>query len=238
MPVGIVCALATEARHLRVATPRAARTDRLLALADGSLLAVSGIGAEAAAHGASALVAAGARSLASFGLAGGLDPALQPGDIVLASEVVSLSGGLIPTALAWRERLASVLASHRMRQARLLGSARAIATVEQKAAMFRDTGAAAVDMESLAVAEVAKAHRLPFIAVRVIVDAAGDVLPQTIAAAADRAGELKLWRLMMALALAPSDLSPLLRLARRYRAASRSLAAVARAGAFSTAALA
>src|SRR2546429_6504374 len=39
-------------------------------------------------------------------------------------------------------------------------------SVAAKAAAFRDTGAAAVDMESLAVAEVAGSHELPFIAVR------------------------------------------------------------------------
>ena len=99
-----------------------------------------------------------------------------------------------------------------------------------KGALFRATGALAVDMESYAVAEVARAQGLPFLAVRVIVDGAGDGLPRPVAAVADGAGPLNVWRLIGAMARAPSDLAPLLRLARRYRAASRSLAAVARAG--------
>jgi hypothetical protein len=85
-------------------------------------------------------------------------------------------------------------------------------------------------MESLAIAEVANTHRLPFIAVRVIVDSAADALPQAVTAAADNEGHLQIWRLMGALARTPADLAPLLRLARRYRAANRSLAAVARVG--------
>jgi adenosylhomocysteine nucleosidase len=87
-----------------------------------------------------------------------------------------------------------------------------------------------VDMESLAVAEVAVSRRVPFVAVRVIVDGAGDVLPKAVTAAADAAGHLRLWRVLAALTLAPADLPALIRLARRYRAAGRSLAAVAGAG--------
>jgi adenosylhomocysteine nucleosidase len=93
--------------------------------------------------------------------------------------------------------------------------------------LFRETGAAAVDMESLAVAQAAQARQLPFIAVRVIVDNAADDLPHAVTAAADAAGQLQLWPLLIALARSPSDLAPLVRLAWRYRAASRSLAAIA-----------
>jgi ABC-type transport system involved in cytochrome bd biosynthesis fused ATPase/permease subunit len=70
---------------------------------------------------------------------------------------------------------------------------------------------------------------VPFIAVRVIVDTAQDSLPRAVMAAS-RAGEIELWRMIRALALAPAEFSALIRLAQRYRAARRSLAAVAHAG--------
>jgi adenosylhomocysteine nucleosidase len=111
---------------------------------------------------------------------------------------------------------------------KLLTSAQAIDAVADKAAAFRDTGAVAVDMESLAVAQVAAAHRLPFMAVRVIVDTAADRLPQAVMAAS-HGGQVRIWRLIGGLARAPVELAPLLRLARRYRIARRSLAAVGRA---------
>jgi adenosylhomocysteine nucleosidase len=226
--VGIVCALAAEARHLGPTTPR---HQALASLADGTLLAVSGMGGSAAGLSARALIEAGASALASFGLAGGLDPALTAGAIFLPSEVSAPNGAPIATAGHWRERLSVVLAAHRpLAQGRLLSCPRAIATVAQKAALFRETGAAAVDMESLAVAEVATAQQLPFIAVRVIVDSAQDSLPPSVSAAADSAGPLQLWRLIGALACSPAQLAPLIRLARRYRLASRSLAVVAHAG--------
>jgi adenosylhomocysteine nucleosidase len=235
--VGIVCALATEARHLGPA-----KRHPLLPFgcrADGTLLAVSGMGAAAAEISARALVDAGATALASWGMAGGLDPALAPGAIFLPTEVIGRDGIGVETAREWRERLSrEVAAFHPLSNGRLLTSSRAIGSLEEKAVLFRETGAAAVDMESLSVAQVANAHRLPFIAVRVIVDSAEDSLPAAVTVAADNAGHLRLWRLIGALARTPADLGALLRLARRYRAANRSLAAVGRVGPLTPAAAA
>ena len=113
---------------------------------------------------------------------------------------------------------------------RLLTSAVAIGDVAGKSAAFRDTGAAAVDMESLAVAEVAVAHGMPFLSVRAIVDTAADELPRAVLDASSE-GPLRLSRLLLGVFRSPPQILPLLRLARRYRAATRSLAAVARSSA-------
>jgi adenosylhomocysteine nucleosidase len=226
--VGIVCALASEARHLG---PTVRVNEPLGTLADGTLVAVTGMGCSTARAGAQALVDAGAKALASWGMAGGLDPALSAGAILLPTEVLSSDGKLLNTARAWRERLTAAVTAHApVRTGRLLTAARAVGSVADKAELFRSTGAVAVDMESVAVGEVAEQHHLPFIAVRVIVDCAADVLPRAVTAAADREGHLHIWRLIGALALAPNELAPLLRLARRYGAANRSLAAIARMG--------
>src|ERR1043166_1094164 len=48
-------------------------------------------------------------------------------------------------------------------------------------------------MESLDVGEMAARHQLPFIAVRVIVDSAGDALPSAVVAAADEEGPLPIY---------------------------------------------
>jgi adenosylhomocysteine nucleosidase len=177
------------------------------------------------------LIEAGATALASWGMAGGLDPTLGAGAILLPTEVIGSDGRRVNTAQAWRERLSSAVAALApVRGGILLTTPRAIGSVTDKAELFRATGAAAVDMESVAVGEVAERHGLPFIAVRVIVDSATDVLPRAVTAAADNEGHLQIWRLIGALALAPNELAPLIRLARRYRAANRSLAAIARTG--------
>jgi hopanoid-associated phosphorylase len=225
--VGIVAALAAEARALSCPVWR---RETLPAPVNDTLLTVSGIGAGAAATAARALIEAGATALTSWGMAGGLDPALRAGTVFLPSMVISTDGTAFATTAAWHERLSAAVASMRpVTRGKLLTSARAIDAVASKAAAFHDTGALAVDMESVAIAQVAASYGLPFIAVRVIVDTAHDVLPRAVISASDSGG-VHIWRLLRALALAPADLAALVRLARRYRAASRSLTAVARAG--------
>jgi adenosylhomocysteine nucleosidase len=226
--VGIVCALASEARHLG---PTVRSAEPLGSLADGTLVAITGMGGAAASMGALSLIAAGATALASWGMAGGLDPALSAGAILLPTEVLGPDGRIVNTEPGWRNRLSAAVAAHApVRSGRLLTTPRAIGSVADKAELFRTTGAVAVDMESAAIGAVAQQHQLPFMAVRVVVDSATDVLPRAVTAAADNEGHLQIWRLIGALALAPNDLAPLIRLARRYRAANRSLAAIARMG--------
>lgn len=224
--VGVVAALAAEARALG---PTVRRIGEVNHLRNGSLLAVSGMGGAAAEAASLKLIEAGASALMSFGLAGGLDPALPAGSMVFPSEVISRDGAGLLTAMDWRDRLSTAVQGlGPVCAGKLLSSAQAIVSVAEKAAAFRDTGAVAVDMESLAVAQVAAAHRVPFVAVRVIVDTAADALPRAVVRASS-SGQVRIWRLLGAIALAPAELGALIRLAGRYRTATRCLAAVAQA---------
>jgi len=225
--VGIIAALESEASTLG---PAVRRRDGLSSLGDVALLAVGGMGGIGAAMAARSLIDAGAAGLMSYGLAGGLDPSLRAGCFVLPSEVISREGAQFLTSVEWRERLHRIIAGQRPVVAgKLLTDATPIGAVADKADAFRETGAVAVDMESLAIAEVAAAHSLPFIAVRVIVDTAMDVLPRAVVAASS-GGQLNVPRLIGGLAAAPLDVFALIRLAQRHRAATRSLAAAVRAG--------
>jgi adenosylhomocysteine nucleosidase len=224
LSVGIVAALEAEARTLG---PAVRRRDGLSSLGDGALLAVSGMGGDLAASAARRLIEAGVSALLSFGLAGGLDPALRAGRVVLPDEVMSREGARVPTSSEWRRHLRRAITELEPAGGTLLSCASPVATVEEKALLFRQTGAAAVDMESLAIGQIAAAHDLPFMAVRVIVDGAADALPRAVTAAG-RSGQLSVLRLIGGLVAAPGDLVGLIRLSRRYRAATRSLTAVAR----------
>jgi adenosylhomocysteine nucleosidase len=195
-------------------------------LGEGSLVALSGIGRAAAAAAAQVLVDAGASALMTFGMAGGLDPALKPGSVVIPSEVLFGDGARYPACKSWREQVAAAISSLRaVTEGNLLTSTHALETPAEKAIAFRSTGAVAVDMESAAVAEIAAKHHLPFIAVRVIVDTAADRLPRSVVAAS-RAGRVRFARLLGGLILAPREIASLLRLAQRYRIAMRSLHAI------------
>jgi adenosylhomocysteine nucleosidase len=195
----------------------------LAQMGEGSLLALGGIGRDAAAAAALALVDAGATALMTFGMAGGLDPALEPGSVVIPCELLTTAGDRYVASRAWREQVAAAVSPLRaVTEGNLLTSAQALETPADKAAAFRTTGATAVDMESAAVAEIAARHQLPFIAVRAIVDTAADRLPRAVVAAS-RAGRVQYARLIGGLIVAPHEIFSLLRLARRYRIAMRSL---------------
>jgi adenosylhomocysteine nucleosidase len=225
---GVVTALNVEARTLG-APIRC--NEGLLVLSDGTLVAVSGMGGAAAAATARILVDAGATALVSWGMAGGLDPALCAGTICLPSVVIAGDGAAFATDPHWRGLVASAIASrHVVVSGRLLASDAAIADVAGKAAAFRATGAIAVDMESSGIAGVAAANGLPFIAVRVIVDTAGDALPGAVMAATG-IGQVRILRLLFGILKSPGDIARLLKLAQRYRTAIRALIDVARTGA-------
>jgi adenosylhomocysteine nucleosidase len=217
---GIVAALTAEARTLGLRSPGGPGIETL---PDGTLLCISGMGPEAARHAALGLLAAGARNLLSFGLAGALDPRLQAGTVLLAEAVVDGSGLVHPTFGPWREQLCVMAASRQVVGGALLSVMQPLATSAAKAQARARTGACAVDMESFAIGTVAVGNGLNFAVARVIVDTAGDVLPRCVQWATGPRGEVSLPRLAWGLVRAPGELGALLQLSRRYRAALDSL---------------
>src|SRR5882757_10103210 len=135
--VGVVAALEVEARALGPSMPKGGDPplSELAAFSDGALLAVSGIGRDAAERAARALVDAGVASLMTFGMAGGLDPALAAGSVVLPCELIAADGARFLASRSWRERVAAAVSPLRAVSAgNLLTSARSIDTPADKSA--------------------------------------------------------------------------------------------------------
>jgi adenosylhomocysteine nucleosidase len=234
--VGIVAALTAEARTLGPAQPAPASGGLSVnTLADGNLLIISGMGPDAAAQAARALVAAGAGALLSFGLAGALDPGLEAGAVLLPAAVIDGTGTAHATCVAWRARLAArgcaqAGAQGRIVDGALLSLATPLTTLFGKSQARARTGAVAVDMESFAIAQIALELGVQFAVARVVLDTAADGLPDAVLQATGARGEVNYPRLIAALIRRPPEVLALLRLARRYRVALRSLRALAGAG--------
>jgi adenosylhomocysteine nucleosidase len=164
------------------------------------------------------------RGVISFGVAGGLDPALKSGDLVVATEVMAGDTRWLAGLTLSDELLASIpLGGRRVIRAGLAGVERVIAAQDGKAALRSETGAAAVDMESHIAAAYAAEAGLPFAALRVISDPAGRALPALAMAAIKPNGDIDLRKVLRGLARNPFTLRALVSTGIDFNRALRSL---------------
>lgn len=138
---------------------------------------IAGASAARAEKAALSLLDRGCGAILSFGVAGGLDPVLHPGTVVVADAVVG-TDRRYATDAAWRKSvMAALVGSGAATEGAIFGSDAPLLTVEAKRACAARTGAVAVDMESLGVAAAAAARGAPFLAIRAIADDASRTIP-------------------------------------------------------------
>ena len=163
----------------------------------------------------------------SFGLAGGLDPALRPGDAIVAREIIAQGA-----RYAVHPRLAAAMIDAVAKTGRapvsdaLVGVDQMAMDVAAKTALRKQTGAAAVDMESHIAAAFAKANRTPFAAVRVVADPATRTLPPLAAKAITPDGDIDNGYVTRELIRAPGQIGELIRTGLDSRAAFATLGRV------------
>jgi len=167
---------------------------------------ICGVGAEGARLAALRLVDRGADALASWGMAAGLDPGLAPGVVVIPDRVIGLRAHDYTPDIYWRRRLLDRLGDAVTICGDPLANAPAILdTADAKAEIFKRTGAAAADMESAAVAEVAAEHELPLLVVRVVLDPAAVNLPGSLGRVIDDSGRVRVPQLLFRAVFDPRD---------------------------------
>ena len=164
------------------------------------------------------------RGVISFGVAGGLDPSLRSGDVVVATEVMAGDARWL-AGLSLNEELVSGIALGRRRVVRggLAGVEEVVVARARKAALHADTGAAAVDMESHIAAAYATGAGLPFAAVRVISDPADRSLPALAKSAIKPNGDIDLRTILRGVVRNPRTLSALVSMGIDFNRALRSL---------------
>jgi len=206
-----------------------------------SVLCTSGLAAEARiarAAGFQVIVGAGdpertaalvdaasrqAKCLISFGIAGGLAPHLRSGDVILSGEVIGPDR-------SWRanERFQEEIGNLARRigaaEGPVLGAGELLATEDDKARAWRDTGALAVDMESAIVARAAEAAGIPFLVLRTIADPATRALPPAALIRLSQDGTPALTRVLGEVLRRPRQIAALFGLARETRQALLALA--------------
>ncbi len=203
---GFVVGLAAEAR---------------IAARFGCPVRVGGGTPEGAAEAANRLVGQEVDALVSFGFAGGLDPALRAGAVIVPRAVL-FDGTEYAVDCGLAERFGGIT-GHLL----VAGSAIA-ADAAAKRRLRAETQADAIDLESGGVARVAKAFGLPFVAVRAISDAAATSLPPAALLPLDGQGRVDLAGVLGSVVRQPWQLPALLRLAFHAGRARQALVRVAR----------
>ena len=160
----------------------------------------------------------------SWGVCGGLDPRLRPGDLIVGADVVSaderiMTDEAVTSSLA--QRLIDVGA--RVAVERVAGVGAPVSSVPAKAELRRATGAAAVDMESLTAGRFALERRTPFVILRAVADPADRELPPLVLRAVGVDGRIKAAAVLGELVRSPGQLAGLVAAARDSRAAFRAL---------------
>ena len=216
-PVGVVTGIASEARVVRGLTEGAGFSQTMIACAAAS--------PQRALEQARGFLRDGAGALVSFGIAGGLDPGLRPGHLVMADAVFTPERHLLPCNPAWRQKLRQAAEAEdiALHPGHLAGSHEVVPTPEAKTELARLSGGRAVDTESHSVALAAQEADVPFVTVRAIADSAGAVLPRAARGSLDAAGNPRVGLVIARLCLRPWELGELRRLRADAKAAHKAL---------------
>lgn len=149
-------------------------------------------------------------AIVSFGVAGALVEGFALGEIAIATRVTSETGDEVPCDDGLNGTIASVVDELRLpfRRTASVTVDRVISEPAEKADLHRKSGAKIVEMESLAIGQVATAAGIPFAVVRAISDLDKTRLPDFSKFMQDH--QINSRRLIRHLLTRPGDIRPLL----------------------------
>lgn len=226
--LGIVVALAAESRTLGL---RGVPCKSMTTPNGDVLVCISGIGAENARLASQRVLAQGANSLLSWGTAVALDTSLSAGQLLLPCQVLQADLTPLPTSSAWHKQLRDRL---RLRfpvnEQPLISTECVLTHPADKQRLFVESAAVAADMESSAIAEVARDMDVPFAILRVIADTVTTRIPLWTSDIINEWGQLRYGRSLRQLLAHPTDWLSIFGLARDFRTALNTLSAVQQSG--------
>jgi len=188
------------------------------------LVRLSGALPKRAINGVEALIEAGVDGILSFGTAGALNPGLRPGTIVIGESVLSPDGASYACNPEWVETISNALSIQPMG----VYGAEYVMGPDAKAKVFLETRRAAIDMESLHAAKLAREADIPFAILRAIVDPVDFKFPEFVFDSVRPDGSVSLLPIIAGLCIQPWLTGRLLDLNKYNNAAMETLSGATR----------
>jgi adenosylhomocysteine nucleosidase len=213
--VGIVCSLDIEiadflGRCQRLKTYSGGTFKFIGGLCEGVKVAIveAGMGPARATRATHALLDAHhPRWIVSTGFAGALIPELKRGNIVVANEIVGLQSEPLQIDLGMASD-----ATRGLHVGRTLTVDKMVRGVAEKQALATQTGAIALDMETLAVATVCRNTKTRFMAIRVVSDDLSADLPPEVLSLVGDTGAIRFGAVIGSLLKRPSSIKDMWRM--------------------------
>lgn len=157
--------------------------------------------------------------LLSVGFSGALRPDMRVGHIVMANEIIDAHGQKFAIDIH-----AASDPARGLHVGRIFTADAIVRTLEEKRQLHDGTGAIAVDLESLAVAQVARERKTKFMAVRAISDDMTEDLPPEVLSVLGGSGAVRVGAALGALWKRPSSMKDMLKLRSQAQVAAKNLA--------------
>lgn len=225
MITGIIIALADEVSSL---TSKKVNKGDCIFINEHTLLCCSGAGPKNAATASQLLIDRGAERLISWGCAAALAPQLKPGDLVLPEQLYSESKQQLAIDSGWLIHIKQSLSALKPNSGALAESSVIVAESAEKKKIYQQSKAVALDMESIAVAKIAKQQNMPVMVIRCIADPVDMSLPKAVSYALNKQGDVVLSKLLWFLLTHPFELPGLIKLGLHFNAAKNKLKLVAK----------
>lgn len=178
------------------------------------------------------LVSNNVSHMVSMGLCGGLSPRIVVGNVVLAGTVTNGSSTSYASDWPWCKKIldATNAVGYKLGTIRYYsdGKIDEADTPEQRAKMYHDTKAEAIDDESYYMIQLAEKRHLPWVVIRSVSDAALDTVPLAARGAAMNSdGSSNINYVLQHLARDPIEVFDLIKIAADFKYSLETLQAVA-----------
>ncbi len=219
--LGVIVALPTEARCI---LPGLKQFKTPIPVNDHCSMIVSGMGYERATEAAHSLLQSSCNHLISWGCCAALHDTVDTGDIIIPNHLVNSSNQIMTLQLPTAEQnLALKKTNITIHYDALANSHEILDTQEKKRQLFDTTNALVADMESYAVANVAKYNQIGCTVIRAVSDNLQQYLPLSASQYVNEYGQPNFPEFYWSLVKKPQDIPAVVKLGLSFNKACNSL---------------